>query len=141
MLVLVFIFKTLPGYFTLGRRLAPPAHGISQARLVFRVLPGAPRLTPPSQRGPKGCPPQWGEVGFYPDRERERERDRQKEKERETHSKKANKEERKTNKARRAQRDREWTERRTPNSTSEKAIQDKRKKKQKKSKQADKQNR
>ena len=33
----------LPGFFTLGRRLAPPA-GISQARL--RVAAEAPRLTP-----------------------------------------------------------------------------------------------
>ena len=63
-IIVIFDFlKKLPGYFTLGRRLAPPAHGISLARLVFRVLPGAPRLTPPSQRGPGRCPPQWEEVG------------------------------------------------------------------------------
>ena len=69
----------MPGYFTLGRRLAPPAHGISQARLVFRVLPGAPRLTPPSQRGPGGCPPQWGEAKKEREKERERERDKARE--------------------------------------------------------------
>ena len=34
----------VPGYFTLGRGLAPPAVGIPQARPFLWVLPRAPRL-------------------------------------------------------------------------------------------------